>query len=171
MATTTRPVPAARPDRPGTATTLELPETWSAVDAPAPALAAFSDGRSLSPAIETNIVLTAADPGAGGTLTAWQAAVREERLASLPDLQILEERSVLGAGGEEQWHTSAVLTDPQGVTLLVRTWSLVREGTGLTLSLTTLPLVDAEHGAELDRIAATWTPAQPAPERTPDADA
>lgn len=170
MATTLRPVPAARPDRPGTATTLELPATWSAVDAPAPALAAFSDGRSLSPAIETNIVLTAADPVPGGTLASWQAAVREERLATLPDLQILEERSVPGAGGGELWHTSSVLTDPQGVTLLVRSWSLVHEGTGLTLTLTTLPLVDAEHGAELDRIAATWAPGPPSRERTPDAD-
>lgn len=81
MATTLRPVPAARPDRPGTATTLELSESWSAVDAPAPALAAFSDGRSLSPAIETNIVLTATDPVPGGTLASWQAAPSAGRSA------------------------------------------------------------------------------------------
>lgn len=171
MATTIRRLPAGRTDPSGIASTLDLPDTWAEVPAPEAALAVLTDGRTLSLAIETNIVLTASPLENGATLASWQADVRAERLSMLPDLQILDARPVTGAINDELWYTSSVLTDPQGVTLSVRSWSRVQASTGLTLTLTTLPLVDVEHGAELDRIAASWTPAEPAAERTPDDDA
>lgn len=155
MATTTRLVELG-PSGAVPTSTLEVPEQWRALPVPDGAVGALSDGRSLSRAIETNLVLTATTLPEGATLPSWQASVRAERLAALPDLQILDERATTSPEGEELWHSSSVMTDPQGVTILTRRWSRIAGDTGLTLTLTTLPLTDAAHDEMLDRIVGTW---------------
>lgn len=149
--------------------TLDIPETWQAVPDPGPALAAFSDSRTLSPAVETNLVLTATALPQGATLASWQEEVTAQRLATLPDLQVLEERDTRTSEGEVLRCSNAVMTDPQGVTLLSRRWSRVAGAAGLTLTLTTLPLVDVEHADLFDAIAASWTLDAAPAEETPDA--
>lgn len=171
MASTTHLVDTGQLEVDAPASALELPETWSAGSDPGPALAVFSDSRTLSPAIETNLVLTAAALTEGTTVASWQAEVRAERLATLPDLQILDERATTAADGDALWYSSSVMTDPQGVTVLTRRWSRVTEGTGLTLTLTTLPLIDLQHAETLDAIAASWTLEAAAAKETPDAHA
>lgn len=156
MPSTTQRI-ALGPPAAADASTLELPEQWRALPVPDSALAAFSDGRSLSRAIETNLVVTATTLPEDATLRSWQSSVRADRLAALPDLQILDERARTAADGCELWHSSSVMTDAQQVTVLVRRWSRITGGLGLTLTLTTLPLVDAAHGERLDRIAESWT--------------
>lgn len=149
--------------------TLDVPETWRAVPDPGPALAGFTDSRALSPAVETNLVLTASALPEGATLTSWQEAVTAQRIAALPDLQVLDERDTRTAEGDVLRYSSGVMTDPHGVTLLSRRWSRVAGAAGLTLTLTTLPLVDVEHAALLDAIAASWTLVAAPAKETPDA--
>lgn len=135
---------------------LDLPLTWRPLpDAPGPGvLTAFGDDRSLSPAVETNIVLTTTPPLEDPSLARWQQAIRAEQLAALPDAQVIEDR--LDTDARATWYRALLMTDPSGSTLLVRHWSRVVAGAGVTLSLTTAPGVDAEHAPLLDAIAGSW---------------
>ena len=169
MAATRHVVDSADPDAAVPSSTLDLPETWRTVPDPGPALAAFTDGRTLSPAVETNLVLTATALQDGATLASWQDTVTAQRLAALPDLQVLDERDAQAPDGGRLRCSSAVMTDPHGVTLLTRRWCWVVGAAGLTLTLTTLPLVDVEHGDLLDAIAASWALGPVPTEETPDA--
>lgn len=168
MTQTTRTVTIGVPDGPVPSMALDLPAGWSEAPSPDAALAVFSDGRSLHPGIETNAVLTAVQLPEGTRLGGWQTLTRDTQLAALPDLQVLDDR-VLDEGEEsEQWYTASVMTDEHGVTVLTRRWSRLLPGLGLTLTLTTLPLVDAEHADALDALAASWTVAAPRPEEASD---
>lgn len=136
--------------------TLDLPDAWSEVADAGPVLAAYSDGRSLSPAIASNVVLTALTLTDGQELATWQGAVREVQMSTLPDLQVLDDRPVVGTDGSEQWYTSSVMTDQNGATVLTRRWNRIVAERGITLTLTTVPMVDAQHADLFDAIAASW---------------
>lgn len=156
MTPDTRVVTVQDPDAALPPMSLELPSQWSAIPAPGPTLAAFSDGRSLHPGIASNVVLTAVPLAEGADLESWQGAVRQEQLSTLPDLQLLEDRRLDAERGAAQWYAASVMTDPNGATVLVRRWSLVTSGLGLTLTLTTLPIADARHAETFDAIAGSW---------------
>jgi len=141
---------------------LTLPGTWGEVPDAGPVLAAYSDGRALSPAIATNVVLTAMTVPVGQDLEDWQGAVRAAQMSTLPDLQVLDDRRLDAADGSTQWYTASVMTDQSGVSVLTRRWSRVVGERGLTLTLTTVPMVDAQHAELLDAVAASWTVDAPA---------
>lgn len=156
MTTATRTVTVQDPESTVPPMALDLPAGWVEVADAGPVLGAFSDARSLDPGIASNATLTAVPLAAGTDLEAWQSVVREEQLSTLPDLQVIEDRRLDTDDGTAQWHGSSVMTDPNGATLLVRRWSRVVPGIGLTLTLTTLPTVDARHGELFDGLAASW---------------
>ncbi|HEX7353154.1 hypothetical protein [Brachybacterium sp.] len=166
MTQTTRTATIGVPDGPIRSMALDLPAGWSEVPSPDAVLAAFSDGRSLNPGIETNAVLTAVQLPEGTRLRGWQTLIRDTQLAALPDLQVLDDRALDEGDESEQWYTATVMTDEHGVTILTRRWSRLLPGLGVTLTLTTLPLVDAEHGKALDALAASWAVTAPSPEET-----
>ncbi|WP_114853641.1 DcrB-related protein [Brachybacterium sp. YJGR34] len=141
---------------------LDLPASWSAIPEPGPVLAAFSDGRALSPGIATTAVITADPLPEGTALEPWQQAVRTAQLTSLPDLQVLDDRRLDAVDGSAQWYCASVMTDQNGVTVLTRRFCRTVPGLGLTLTLTTLPLVDAQHADRLDAIAESWRLSAPA---------
>lgn len=141
---------------------LTLPGTWGEVPDAGPVLAAYSDGRALSPSIATNVVLTAMTVPEGQDLEDWQGAVRAAQMSTLPDLQVLDDRRLDAADGSTQWYTASVMTDQSGVSVLTRRWSRVVGERGLTLTLTTVPMVDAQHAELLDAVAASWTVDAPA---------
>jgi len=142
--------------------TLEIPGAWSEVSDAGPVLAAYSDDRSLSPAIASNVVLSALTLTEDLDLATWQGAVREVQMSTLPDLQVIDDRPVVGPDGTEQWYTSSVMTDQNGATVLTRRWNRVVRDRGITLTLTTVPMVDAQHADLFDAIAASWRVFDPA---------
>lgn len=156
MTSDTRVVTVQDPDATLAPMTLELPAGWSEVPDPGPVLAAYSDDRSLDPGIASNIVLSAVALAGDTDLETWQSAVRQDQLATLPDLQLLEDRRLDAEDGTAQWYASSVMTDPGGATVLVRRWSRTESGVGLTLTLTTLPTADARHAETLDALADSW---------------
>ncbi len=137
---------------------LTLPASWVEVteEMRAEALAVFSDDRTLSPAIATNAVVLSQELPADFDLRTWQSEARARQLASLPDLQVLEDRA-LERDRTPTWYRSSVMTDQGGTTVLTRQWSRLVNHRGLTLTLTTLPMIDAVHGDLLDSIAGSWT--------------
>lgn len=137
---------------------LTLPESWVAVteDLREEVLAVFSDDRTLSPAIATNAVVIGQELPPDFDLRTWQSEARARQLASLPDLQVLEDRALDGEG-LPTWYRSSVMTDQGGTTVLTRQWSRLVDQRGLTLTLTTVPMVDALHADLLDDIAESWT--------------
>lgn len=137
--------------------TLHVPENWQAPDEliQPGLLAVFTDGRSLSPAGETNIVLISQQLPEDFDLHTWQVEARARQLASLPDLQVLDDRAI-DAGGVERWYRASVMTDASGSTVLTRQWSQLLGNQGVTLTLTTLPTIDAMHAELFDDIAASW---------------
>lgn len=157
MSTTSRTVTAHDAEGAVPRMTLQIPETWTEVSDAGPVLGAWSDDRSLSPGIATNVVLTALELPEDVDLLEWQRGTRAIQLSSLPDLQVLDDRQLDDGHGTEQWYASSVMTDQHGVTVLTRRWSRRAPGFGLTLTVTTLPLVDAEHSDVLDAIAESWT--------------
>lgn len=155
----------ARPEERVPAMTVDVPASWVPTPPSNAVISGFMDEGELSPAYRTNIVVTAAGLPADADLEAWQATLREQQRATLPDLQILDDRRLplpdpdagAGAGaGTETWYHSSVMTDQNGATVLTRRWSRIVPGLGITLTLTTLPLLDAEHGVLFDAIAASW---------------
>lgn len=133
---------------------VELPPTWarSRDRFPRDVLAVFTDERSLDPAFETSVILTCSPAEA---LDTWQEDVRATRLATLPDVQILDDRELDEAPGI--WYSALMTTDATQSTILVRAWATVADELGLTLTLTTLPHIDAAHARILDAIAPTWS--------------
>lgn len=155
----------ARPEERVPAMTVDVPASWVPTPPSNAVISGFMDEGELSPAYRTNIVVTAAGLPEDADLEAWQATLRDQQRATLPDLQILDDRRLpvpdqdagadAGAGAETWYHSSA-MTDQNGATVLTRRWSRIVPGLGITLTLTTLPLLDAEHGVLFDAIAASW---------------
>lgn len=151
---------------------LDLPEGWSAVESPGPVIAAFSDGRFLDRGIDSNVVLTATHLPPGSDLEGWQSAVRVSQLEQLPDFQILDDRRLEGPDGDEVWYLASVLTDPHGTTLLGHHLGRITpHGMAATLTITTLPIVDAAHAQTFDAIARSWRWAGSTPASTTTEDA
>ena len=155
----------ARPEERVPAMTVDVPASWVPTPPSNAVISGFMDEGELSPAYRTNIVVTAAGLPEDADLEAWQATLRDQQRATLPDLQILDDRRLpvpdqdagAGAGaGAETWYHSSAMTDQNGATVLTRRWSRIVPGLGITLTLTTLPLLDAEHGVLFDAIAASW---------------
>lgn len=137
---------------------LTFPASWVEVteDLREEVLAVFSDDRTLSPAVATNAVVIGQELPPDFELRTWQSEARARQLASLPDLQVLEDRALDGES-LPTWYRSSVMTDQGGTTVLTRQWSRLVDQRGLTLTLTTLPMVDALHADLLDAIAESWT--------------
>lgn len=160
-----------RPDSLVPPMAVDVPATWVPTPATDAVLAGFMDDGTLSPAYGTNIVLTGAALPEGIGLEDWQITVRDRQLSALPDLQVLDDRRLPALGGDtsaEQWYHCSVMTDRHGATVLTRRWNRLVPGLGLTLTLTTLPLLDAEHGDLFDAIAASWTITEPTTEERAD---
>lgn len=135
---------------------LELPSTWEPVALPSPpsgALTGFRAAADAHPAFRDNAVLTAGrDPGI--SLAAWQDRSRREQLETLPDLQILDDR-LLRDG--ITWYRAALRTDAGAMTVLSRQWARRLATEDVVLTLTTLPVFDAQHAGMFDAIAQSWT--------------
>jgi len=169
--TTFRTEVLPRPDSLVPPMTVDVPVTWAPIPATDALLAGFMDDGSLSPAYGTNIVVTGTALPESIGLEDWQVTARDRQLAVLPDLQVLDDRRLPAADGDtsaEQWYHSSVMTDQHGATVLTRRWNRLVPGLGLTLTLTTLPLIEAEHGALFDTIAGSWTITEPTTEESAD---
>lgn len=153
------PIQVTDPSAPGLVMSLEIPDTWTDASSddelPTEVLAAFTDDRSLTAGFTTNVLLISQELPAAD-LESWQLRSRREQLASLPDLQILDDRVVSGSP-LPTWYRSRVMTGSGPSTQLVREWSRVVADRALTLTITTVPTVDAEHAELLDAIADSWT--------------
>lgn len=158
MTSQTRTVTASPENSLAPEMTLEIPVSWQAVPdaAGAAALAVYSDGRELSPGIASNAVLVAQELPDHFDLAIWQREARARQLASLPDLQILDDRPCL-LGESEAWYRASAMTDRSGATLMTRQWNRMHGNQGVSLTITTLPMVDAQHAALFDAIAESWT--------------
>lgn len=158
MTSRTRTVAPSSESSPAPSMTLEIPASWQSVPdaAGAAALAVYSDGRELSPGIASNAVLISQELPEHFDLAIWQREARARQLASLPDLQILDDRPCL-LGGGEAWYRASVMTDKIGATLMTRQWNRMHGHQGLSLTITTLPMVDAQHADLFDAIAESWT--------------
>lgn len=146
------------PGAPSLRMTLEVPESWSSPDLPdelpAEVLVVLDDGRELTPGFATNAIVVAQDLPEGITLEHWQRQTLSQQLSSLPDVQVFEDRPV--DAPTRTWYRARVATGEGPATLLVREWARIVDGRGLTLTLTTVPPVDAAHGELLDAVAASW---------------
>lgn len=139
---------------------VDVPDTWVPTPPTNSVISGFMDEGDLSPAYRSNIVVTGTELPAEIGLEAWQTTVRDRQLAALPDLQVLEDRRLPAREEDshsEQWYHCSTMTDQNGATVLTRRWNRLVPGLGITLTLTTLPLLDAEHSALFDAIAASWT--------------
>lgn len=160
-----------RPDSRVPSMTVDVPVAWAPTAATDAVLAGFMDDGSLSPAYGTNIVVTGTALPEGIGLEGWQITARDRQLAALPDLQVLDDRRIPAPEGDasaEQWYHCSAMTDQHGATVLTRRWNRLVPGLGLTLTLTTLPLLDAEHAALFDAIASSWTITEPTTEESAD---
>ncbi|MFE5776920.1 hypothetical protein [Brachybacterium sp. NPDC056505] len=145
---------------------LSLPSTWQRtasfrdqeLERPdSQILATFVEDRTLDPAVRSSAVLARVRSLGSADLATWQDAVLARRLDTLPDLQVLEGRAARADGDPRgTWYTALLMTDPSAVTLLVRSWSRIVDGQGVTLTLTTLPTVDSAYSEMLDSIALSW---------------
>ena len=170
MNSATRTVRITDPDAPDLQMTLEVPSQWSSPDLPEDlppeVRAVLTDGGELTQGFATNVVVVTQALPAGTDLGRWQRGALDQQLSSLPDVQILEDRQTDAA--EPTWYRARVTTGEGPATLLVREWSRIVAGRGMTLTLTTVPPVDAAHGELLDAVAASWRTTQQSVPPTPE---
>lgn len=159
MSPTTRTVRITDPGAPSLRIALEVPEDWAAPDLPdtlpAEVLCVLSDGGALTAGFSTNVVVLAQELPEGLALDDWQRQALAQQLSTLPDVQVFDDR--VTEAPTPTWYRARVATGEGPATLLVREWSRIVGGRGLTLTLTTVPPVDAAHGDLLDAIAGSWT--------------
>lgn len=150
----------ARPTEVIPSMTVDVPTDWVPTPPTDAVISGFLDDGGISTAYRSNIVFTASALPADAELEAWQVTLRRQQLASLPDLHILDDRRLQESAEDpsgDQWYFCSTMTDRSGATVLTRRWNRMLPELGLTLTLTTLPLLDAEHGEMFDAIAASWT--------------
>lgn len=173
MSSPTRTVQITDPGAPDLHVSLEVPQHWSAPglpdDLPPEVLEVLTDGGTLTQGFTTNVVVVSQELPPEADLTGWQRRALDQQLSTLPDVQIFDDRQV--DGPEPTWYRARVATGEGPATLLVREWSRIVAGRGLTLTLTTVPPVDAAHGELLDAIAASWTTTQQTAPQTPEENA
>lgn len=159
MSTATRTEVIETAALPGRRLSIDIPEDWESIprdeSMPESVLAVFGDARSLTPGFTTNVLLIAQSLDNDIDLASWQRRSLTHQRATLADLQVLEDRAVETDEGPA-WYRSRLMTGDGPATHLVREWSRIVDGTAMTLTITTVPLVDGEHGALLDAIAASW---------------
>lgn len=172
--------PPMRLEVPDSWNELSPPQTPDDLGAPGSVLAVLGDCRTLSSAVETNAVVVSTSLPAGSSLQSWQDEVRARQLSAIADVQVLDDRLVLpddprfarpaaaAIGGPDEtrggspdapgpaWYRMLAATDASGSTILLRHWARMLAGAGVTLTITTVPTVDAAHGALLDAIASSW---------------
>jgi hypothetical protein len=160
MNTPTRAVRITDPASSALSLTLRLPDGWTELTGeealPDEVIAVFSDAGVLATGFTSTAVVISQQVPDGLTIGDWQARTRAQQLATLPDLHIFEDRQLADAPSPT-WYRARTVTGQGPATLLVREWSRILAGRGLTLTLTTVPMADAEHADLFDEIAASWT--------------
>lgn len=128
----------------GSTMTLKAPPVWKRTEAAGHEL--LLARAAFNPAFDDSLLVRWAD----GSITdglVWHSQTVRAHQASMPDFQLLDEQH---SPGRHQ-HTF-VCTGSAGVTLLVHHLQLSSTVAAGAVTLTTLPLTDAVHSAQMDAL-------------------